>query len=128
MGTRRCGSGWTRIKLVLALGYWVLGNIKAWLGGVAEVLSFRCVACSCGFGLWFGVVMRSVVGPSYNVAGVGSDVLVRSAHGPYDVLGPMAVSHEDHEYDVTAWGRGGLPQVTLWWVMLWRCWCLQAVG
>ena len=67
------------------------------------------VGMDCGL----AVVMRSVIGPSYNAAGVGADVLMRSAFGPHDVLGPMAVTHEDHEYDVTAWGRGGHPQSPL---------------
>ena len=38
---------------------------------------------------------------------------MRSVLGPHDILGPVAVDHEDHEYDVTAWGRGGLPQSPL---------------
>ena len=67
------------------------------------------VGSDCGL----AVVMRSVVGPSYDVAGAGPEVLMRSALGPHDLLGPMAVNHEDHEYDVTAWGRGGLPQSPL---------------
>jgi hypothetical protein len=65
------------------------------------------VGSECGL----AVVMHSVVGPSYNEVGVGPDVLMRSAHSPHDILGPMMVAaHEDHEYDVTAWGRGGHPQ------------------
>ena len=43
------------------------------------------------------VLMRSVVGPSYDVAGVGPDVMMHSAHG----LGSMVVSHVDHEYGMT---------------------------
>ena len=64
------------------------------------------VGSDCGL----AVVMRSVVGPSYDAPGVGPEVMMRSAFGPHDVFGPLAVSHEDHEYDVTAWGRGGAAQ------------------
>ena len=67
------------------------------------------VGSDCGL----AVVMRSVIGPSYDAVGVGPDVLMRSAHGPHDILGPMVARHVDHEYDVLAWGHGGLPQCPL---------------
>ena len=64
------------------------------------------VGSECGL----AVVMHSVVGPSYNKLGMGPDVLMRSVYGPHDVSGPMVAAHEDHEYDVTVWGRGGHSQ------------------